>query len=205
MLPNARSGIAAVLLLVTGFVCARAQVVDFQSERPPMVEIHDQRRVHIGGESPCSRPAFDDSSWKLIRSDQPWDGQGYSGYRGMAWYRFQVLLPANHTPLALFIPVIYGTYQVFADGRLVGQLGGLPPENRLAFSFTVGSEKLIPLPNDLTSAGGPLTIAPRLWIDPRAHTSALGGGPQTAIRIGDAGLMDGGGPLQIGGGFGLCL
>ena len=201
MLPNARSGIAAVLLLVTGFVCARAQVVDFQSERAPMVEIHDQWRFHIGDDPRWSDPAFDDSSWKLIRSDQPWDGQGYSGYRGMAWYRFQVLLPANHTPLALFIPVIYGTYQVFADGRLVGQLGGLPPENRLAFSFTVGSEKLIPLPNDLTSAGGPLTIALRIWIDPRAPTNALGGGPQTAIRIGDAGLMDEWRTLQIRSGF----
>lgn len=201
MLPNARSGIAAVLLVVTGFVCARAQVVDFQSERAPMVEIHDQWRFHTGDDPRWSDPAFDDSSWKLIRSDQPWDGQGYSGYRGMAWYRFQVLLPANHTPLALFIPVIYGTYQVFADGRLVGQLGGLPPENRLAFSFTVGSEKLIPLPNDLTSAGGPLTIAIRIWIEPRAPTNALGGGPQTAIRIGDAGLMDEWRTLQIRSGF----
>lgn len=201
MLPNARSSIAAVLLVVTGFVCARAQVVDFQSERAPMVEIHDQWRFHTGDDPRWSDPAFDDSSWKLIRSDQPWDGQGYSGYRGMAWYRFQVLLPANHTPLALFIPVIYGTYQVFADGRLVGQLGGLPPENRLAFSFTVGSEKLIPLPNHLTSAGGPLTIAIRIWIDPRAPTNALGGGPQTAIRIGDAGLMDEWRTLQIRSGF----
>jgi sigma-B regulation protein RsbU (phosphoserine phosphatase) len=202
MLPNACSGIAAVLLVFTGFVCARAQVVDFQNERAPMVEIHDQWRFHTGDDPRWSDPAFDDSSWKLIRSDQPWDLQGYSGYRGTAWYRFQVLLPANHAPLALFIPVIYGTYQVFADGRLVGQLGGLPPENRLAFSFTVGSEKLIPLPNDLTSAGGPLTIAIRIWIDPRAAPkNALGGGPQAAIRIGDALLMDEWRILQIRSGF----
>jgi sigma-B regulation protein RsbU (phosphoserine phosphatase) len=201
MLPNARAGIAAVLLVVTGFVCARAQVVDFQSERAPMVEIHDQWRFHTGDDPRWSDPAFDDSSWKLIRSDQPWDRQGYSGYRGMAWYRFQVLLPANHPPRAPFLPVLSGSYQVFADGRLVGQLGGLPPENRLAFSFTVGSEKLIPLPIDLTSAGGPLTIAIRIWIDPRAPTNALGGGPQTAIRIGDAGLMEEWRTLQIRSGF----
>ncbi len=201
MRPRVRSGVAALLLALAGFVCARAQVVDFQNERVPMVEIHDLWRFHTGDAPYWSDPNFDDSNWKLLHSDQPWDGQGYPGYRGFAWYRFQVLLPANHAPLALFIPVIYGSYQVFADGRLVGQLGGLPPENRLAFSFTVGSEKLIPLPNDLTSKGGPLTIAIRIWINSRAPKYALGGGPQAAIRIGDAGLMDQWRTLQIRSGF----
>ncbi len=201
MLPNARSGIAAVLLVVAGLVCARAQVVDFQSERAPMVEIHDLWRFHTGDDSRWSDPNFDDSSWSLLRSDQPWDGQGYPGYRGFAWYRFQIVLPANHPPLALFIPPIYGNYQVFAGGRLIEQLGGLPPEDRLTFSFTVGSERLIPLPSDLTPAGGPLSIAIRVWINPRVPKNALGGGPQAAIRIGDTGLLDKWKTLQIRSGF----
>jgi len=201
VLPNARSSIAAVLLVVTGFVCARAQVVDFQNERAPMVEIHDQWRFQTGDDPRWSEPGFDDSQWPLIRSDQPWDTQGYPGYRGFAWYRFQVVLPAHHVPLALFIPVIYGNYQVFVGGRLVGQLGGMPPDDRLAFSFTVGSQKLIPVPDSPPSAGGQLTIAIRIWIDPRAPKNALGGGPQRAIRIGDAGLMDEWRTLQIRSGF----
>jgi len=201
MLPHARSGIAAVLLVVAGLVCARAQVVDFQNERLPVVEIHDLWRFHTGDDPRWSDPNFDDSQWSVLRSDQPWDGQGYPGYRGFAWYRFQVALPAHHSPLALFIPVIYGNYQVFAGGRLVGQLGGMPPEDRLAFSFTVGSERLIPLPSDLTSAGGPLNIAIRIWINPQTPTNALGAGPQAAIRIGDAGLLNEWKTLQIRSGF----
>src|SRR5580692_5866371 len=169
--------LAFALLSLISAKSTRAQVVDFQSERAPVVEIHDLWRFHTGddpdGKLGWSNPKFDDSHWPLIRSDQPWDGQGYPGYRGMAWYRFQVVLPAHHSPLALFIPVIYGNYQVFAGGRLVGQLGGMPPEDRLAFSFTVGSERLIPLPSDLTSAGGPLNIAIRIWINPQTPTNAL--------------------------------
>jgi serine phosphatase RsbU (regulator of sigma subunit) len=197
--------LAFALLSLINAKSARAQVVDFQSERAPVVEIHDLWRFHTGddpdGKLGWSNPKFDDSHWPLIRSDQPWDGQGYPGYRGMAWYRFQVVLPAHHSPLALFIPVIYGNYQVFAGGRLVGQLGGMPPEDRLAFSFTVGSQKLIPLPSDLTSTAGPLSIAIRIWINPQTPTNALGAGPQAAIRIGDAALLGEWKTLQIRSGF----
>jgi sigma-B regulation protein RsbU (phosphoserine phosphatase) len=210
MLPRHWDRRTTVLLVLALFAListkrAPSQVVDFQNERAPVVEIHSLWRFHTGddpdGKLGWSDPRFDDSQWPLIRSDQPWDGQGYPGYRGMAWYRFQVVLPAHHPPLALFIPVIYGNYQVFAGGRLVGQLGGMPPEDRLAFSFTVGSQKLIPLPSDLTSAAGPLSIAIRIWINPQTPTNALGAGPQAAIRIGDAALLGEWKTLQIRSGF----
>jgi hypothetical protein len=201
MRPRVRSGVAALLLVFADLICAQSQVVDFPNERLPVVEIHDQWRFHTGDNPRWSDSNFDDSSWKLLRSDQPWDGQGYPGYRGFAWYRFQVALPTRHGPLALFIPAIYGNCQIFAGGRLVGQIGAMPPQNRWEFSFTVGSQRLIPLPKDLTSAFNPLSIAIRIWIDPRAPKNALGGGPQTAIRIGDAGLLDEWRTLQIRSGF----
>lgn len=201
MSPKVRTGITAVLFVIASFVCAHSQVVDFQSERLPVVEIHGLWRFSTGDDYRWSDPTFDDSSWKLIRSDRPWDGQGYQGYRGMAWYRFRVLLPTNRASLALFIPAIYGGYQVFASGRLIGQFGPMPPQNGLAFSFTVGSEKLIRLPNDITSSGGILTIAIRIWIDPRIPRNALGGGPQTAISIGDVRMLEEWRTLQIRSGF----
>jgi hypothetical protein len=201
MLSKAHVGIAVALFIITSFTCAHSQVVDFQNERLPLVEIHDLWRFRTGDDYRWSNPTFDDSSWRLIRSDRPWDGQGYQGYRGMAWYRFRVLLPPNHASLALFIPSVYGAYQVFADGRLIGQLGGMPPEHWLAFSFTAGSEKLIPLPNDLTSRGGALAVAIRIWIDPREPKNALGGGPQAPILIGDAGRIEEWRTLKIRSGF----
>jgi hypothetical protein len=194
MLPFARSCIAAALLALVAILCARAQVVDFQNERQPVVEIHDLWRFHTGddpdGKLGWADPGFDDSSWKLLHSDRPWTVQGYPGYSGMAWYRFQVVLPANHQPLALWIPEISTSYQVFASGRLIGQLGGLPPREKVVRSFAVGTQQLIPLPSDLTSRGGPLTIAIRVWQWPRWSAGFSAGGPWEAVRIGDAGLLD---------------
>jgi hypothetical protein len=142
------SCIAGALLAVGSISCARAQVVDFQKERQPVVEIHDLWRFHTGddpdGKLGWADPRFDDSSWKLLRSDQPWTEQGYPGYSGMAWYRFQVILPANQQPLALYIPEISTSYQVFAGGRLIGQLGGLPPREKVIQDFGVGTQRLIP-------------------------------------------------------------
>jgi sigma-B regulation protein RsbU (phosphoserine phosphatase) len=206
MFPRHRHRRASVLLTfallsVISSILAPAQVVDLQNERAPIVEIHDLWRFHAGDDPHWSDPHFDDSQWSLLRSDQPWDGQGYPDYRGFAWYRFQVVLPPNHSPLAVFIPVIFESYQVFAGGRLVGKLGGMPPENTIEFSFTVGSQKLIPLPSDLTSAGGLLTIAIRVWLDPHVPKNSLGGGPNAPIRIGDAGLLGQWRTLQIRSGF----
>jgi hypothetical protein len=82
MRPRVRSGVAALLLALAGLVCAQAQVVDFQNERLPVVEIHDLWRFRTGDDPRWSDPNCDDSFWKLLRSDQPWDGQGYLGYRG---------------------------------------------------------------------------------------------------------------------------
>jgi sigma-B regulation protein RsbU (phosphoserine phosphatase) len=194
MLPRDRSCIAAALVAIASIACARGQVVDFQDERQPVVEIHDLWRFHTGddpdGKLGWADPGFDDSSWKLLRSDQPWSIQGFPGYSGIAWYRFKVILPPNQQHLALYIPEISTSYQVFADGRLSGQFGGLPPRENVVQSFGVGTTKLIPLPSDLTSRGGPLTIAIRVWQWPRWSVNLSPGGPYGAIRIGDAGLLD---------------
>ncbi|HEY1803161.1 MAG TPA: SpoIIE family protein phosphatase [Terracidiphilus sp.] len=186
--------VLAVALLPCLAIHARAQVVDFQNEREPVVKIHDLWRFHTGddpdGKLGWAAPGFDDSSWKLLSSDEPWSQHGFSGYTGFAWYRFQVVLPPSQKPMALFIPYISTSYQVFADGRLIGQFGGMPPHQMVVRSFGVGNEVLFPLPIDLTSRGGSLTIAVRVWEWPGWSASFAPGGPWEAVRIGDAGMLD---------------
>jgi hypothetical protein len=202
MLPHARSGFVALLLALSILPLARAQVVDFQKERQPVVEVHYLWRFHTGddpdGKLGWANPGFDDSSWKLLRSDQPWSVQGYAGYSGFAWYRFQFILPASQQPMALYVGRIMTSYQIFAGGRLIGQCGGLPPRETVVNGGedTIGTNELIPLPNDLTSRGGPVTIAIRVWQWPR-WSASIPGGPWGAIRIGDAGLLDQWKTLQI--------
>jgi hypothetical protein len=188
-----RLWIAAALLAVIAIPCARAQVVDFQNEREPVVKIHDLWRFHTGddpdGRLGWAAPGFDDSSWKLLRSDEPWNSQGYPDHTGFAWYRFRVILPPAPKPMALYIPGLNTSYQVFAEGRLIGQKGGLPPHQEIHHSFGVADEQLLLLPASLTSQGGPVTIAIRVWDWPGWSSSLAPGGPWQHTFIGDADLL----------------
>ncbi len=185
--------IAAALLSAVAIPAACAQVVDFQNEREPVVKIHDLLRFHTGddpdGRLGWAAPDFDDSSWKLLRSDEPWNSQGYPTYTGFAWYRFRVIVPPTPKPMALFIPEIGTSYQVFADGRLIGQKGGLPPHQEIQHSFGIADERLLLLPAGLTSRGGPVTIAIRVWDWPGWSSALGGGGPWQRMFIGDAELL----------------
>jgi Stage II sporulation protein E (SpoIIE) len=174
MNPYARSCIAAALLGVVSILCARAQVVDFQNERAPMVEIHGLWHFHTGddpdGKLGWANPTFDDSKWQLLHSDESLNAQSHPGDSGMSWYRFRVALPANQPPMSLYIPGIgyCASYQVFADGRLIGQLGGLPPHERVYWancSFTETSTlgQVMPIPAGAANGNGSVAIAIRVW------------------------------------------
>jgi hypothetical protein len=90
------------------------------------------------------------------------------------------VLPLQHGPLALYIPNVDVSCEVFANGRIIGQIGGLPPYRR----FIAQTRTVFPLPDDL-SQGGRMLIAIRVWLDPRMASSRAGG-LNPAPRTGDA-------------------
>ncbi len=159
---------------------AFAQTVDFQQARAPMDVLNGPWRFHAGDDPSFANPAFDDSSWSLLATDKGWSQQGYRGYGGVAWYRLAITLPANHGPLALYIPNVDVSCQVFANGRLIGQKGGLPPHPHWIFQ----SRLLFPIPDDLASSPR-LFLAIRVWAPPK-FAARLAGGLNHAPRIGDA-------------------
>ena len=121
--------------------------------------------------------------------------QGYPGYGGMAWYRFRVLLPPNHPPMALYIPGIGTSYQVFAGGRLIGQFGGLPPHEKAYLSHSGGETgqyprlgQVISIPTSVAHGTTPLVIAIRVWT---WSEWAFGMDQQSyqPLSIGDPGLL----------------
>ncbi len=159
---------------------AYAQTVDFDKDRVPMTVLHGPWRFHAGDDASWANPAFDDSGWSLLNADKGWSEQGYAGYGGVAWYRLAIALPAHHGPLALYIPNVDVSCQVFANGRLIGQVGGLPPQPHLVSQSRI----LFAIPNDV-AATGRLLLAIRIW-EPANYATALPGGLYPAPRIGDA-------------------
>jgi hypothetical protein len=177
--------LAVALLFVIALNLAQAQVFDMEKDRVPMTVLDGPVRFHTGddadGKLGWASPGFEDSSWALIGSGKSWSEQGYKDYGGLAWYRFRVVLPHKHRQLALYIPSLFTSYQVFAGGRLIGQMGGLPPHE----SVHTTPPCVFRLPAETTDS---VLIAIRVWHWPR-WVMYTPGGFSRPPRIGDADLI----------------
>ncbi len=165
------------LLVVALALPACAQVFNLEQGRVQITTLDGLMRFHTGDNPLWSHPDFNDASWPLLSSSKSWSEQGYKDYGGFAWYRFQVILPTNHRPLALYVPKIMTSYQVFADGKLIGSFGGFPPD---AIVYNIHQHILL-LPPEKNSQ---MEIAIRVWHWP--HWAIFyGGGFSAPPRIGD--------------------
>jgi hypothetical protein len=171
------------LLLMAAAYGAQAQVFDFQNIHPQTISLGGLWRFHLGddpeGTLGWADPAFDDSNWPLLRSDVNWREQGYKNYTGYAWYRFKVILPETQKPWAICIPRLRTSYQIFADGKLIGQFGGMPPHGEYIIDF----DHIFPLPPEGRPSGRVLSIAIRVW--QMGGFDNAGGGPEGAATIGE--------------------
>src|SRR3569833_3146391 len=138
-------------------------------------------RFHAGDAPAWSAANFDDSSWSLLVAGKSWSQQGYSGYGGVAWYRLRVIIPPHSDSLALDFPYLENSAQIFANGRLIGQVGLLPPSP----AFYIQYDSLFPIPPDVASHEEPLQLAVRVWLNP-AYAGANSGGLSTVPRLGNA-------------------
>lgn len=198
MLARKLTSLSAILFTLLLLACARPahpQTFDLEQDRVQMAPLDGLFRFHTGDDPRWSSPSFDDSTWPLLRSDTNWSDQGYKEYAGFAWYRFRVLLPAQHPPLALYIENIYTSYQVFAGGQFIGQTGGLPPHpkvlytGRQIFSLPTPQSGTPPSSTPPSTTPQSLSIAIRVWHYP-GWANYYPGGLQESPRIGDARLLN---------------
>ena len=115
-----------VSLILFSLLCAcalPAQTFNLITGRVPVTSLDGLWRFHTGDNPAWANPEFDDSQWPVLRSDQDWGEQGYKGYSGFAWYRFQIVVPAGGKPVSLLLSNINTGYQVYANGTLIGSAG----------------------------------------------------------------------------------
>ena len=158
---------------------AIAQTMDLEKNRVSITDLAGPWRFHTGDDPAWSSPTFDDSGWSLLVAGMPWTQQGYAHDSGVAWYRLRILLPAHPGPLAFYLSGVQNSAQVFANGRLIGQVGGMPPHPQA----DIRGYLLSPIPGDAVAGGRPLVLAVRVWLWPKA--AGLGGGLSSVPRIGD--------------------
>ena len=97
------------------------------TDRLQIATLDGQWRFHAGDDPRWANPNFNDSSWPLVRSDKSWPEQNLPVASGSYWYRVRVFVPAGAASLSLYCPALHFSYQVFADGRLLGGVGAMPP------------------------------------------------------------------------------
>jgi hypothetical protein len=172
-----------VLFLVSFGLRLSAQDFSLANGRIPVTSLDGQWRFHPG-DSPqtggqdngqagkhwaWADPKFEDSKWDLISSTHVWDSHVYP--QAMGWYRFRVAVSAGADPLTLDLPQIDTCYQVFADGKLIGSYGKMPPN---PIPYWGGFNHLYAVP--LQGGARTITFAIRVWQWP-ALGRYYGGGP----------------------------
>ena len=155
-----------------------------------------------------AQPGFDDSHWETLDlSPRPgwkdpyngdpryvpgWTATGHSGYIGWAWYRIRATAAAAAgEKLALSGPIyVDDGYQVFANGKLIGQAGDFTSSSKAPTVYATGPA-IYPLAQASAAEGktGTATqvIAFRVWMGPMGIThSAYAGGLHYAPVLGEA-------------------
>jgi len=177
-----------LFLLLATFLCgfARAQSFEILDGNLRVTSLDGLWRFHTGDDPTWASPRFDDSQWSLLKSTEGWPTQGYRGYSGMAWYRFQVTVPASLDHVSLYLPRIGTCYEVYADGTLAGTFGRMPP-NRLPY-FGGGWYQIYTLPAG-KHAKRMIEIAVRVWHWPHEAASFAGGPQNGGGLVGDSNLI----------------
>lgn len=143
-------------------------------------------QFHTGDDPQWTSPSFDDSGWESIQVDGPWGSQDHPAYTGYAWYRRHVKIQTvagSGTKYALLMPPVDDTYEIFWNGKPIGQFGKFPPQPRWYYTAFPSSFSLP------AAESGTIAIrvwkAPLLFVDP----ASLGGlyGPPL---LGDADTID---------------
>jgi hypothetical protein len=168
--------LSAILLAISW--SAVGQKADLRNDRVDMTVLSGPWRFHAGDDPAWANPSFNDSTWSLLHADKSWSRQGYADYGGVAWYRLEVTLPPQPGPLALYIDSVRVSCQVFVNGQLIGQLGGLPPDPK----WVTSDRLMFPIPHDAADSGR-LLFAIRVW-EPTEYAHVLTGGFTIAPRLG---------------------
>jgi hypothetical protein len=175
-----------VMLVLSICTLARAQSFDLTNGRVPVASLDGLWRFHTGDDPAWADPNFDDLKWSLLRSDRDWSSQGFKIYSGMAWYRFQVVVPVGLDHVSLLLPSIATCYEVYADGSLIGTYGKMPP-NTIPYSGGAHQRYRLPAGKRL---GTGIEIALRVWHSPRFAKDGVGGGPRFGGGlVGDSSLV----------------
>lgn len=158
----------------------------FDLDREPVASLDGQWRFHPGDDPRWSQPGFDDSGWTLIKTGESWYIQGFPHLNGLAWYRATVEIPDGTEELSLLVPYVVTSYQVFANGQLLGGVGAMPPQKHPVGQFRVWAVYRLPA---AAGRAHSVILAFRVWHSP-LWQNLIGGEIDNGLRLGATPLIE---------------
>ena len=125
--------IAALLLASMAAVAEPPAPLSINPLGRAVLPMNGPWQFHPGDDMGWASPDFDDSSWAQIETGRTWEEQGFRNLTGFAWYRRRIVLtpsgdePAEALPLAIRLPYVENSAEVYWNGRLIGSWGSVPP------------------------------------------------------------------------------
>ena len=176
-------------------------IIDLAANREPITLLQGNWRFHPGDDPRWSDPHFDDSAWATLQPTTEWSSQGYTEKNSLAWLRFQLRILPHTSSFVLWLPSFPKNYQLFADGRLIGQVGDFRPGKQHPLTH---ASRVFTVPVPVSNEPELVTVALRLWQAPWLvgvgenilDTSPSAGEPSTVLdqfaTSKDASLLAGG-------------
>jgi hypothetical protein len=200
------SVLSTLLLSLTLFCGARA--AETSPANPislgrAVVALNGPWKFHTGDDVRWAGPDFDDSDWESVDltpaagahdSDvgltgyvPGWQTKGHRGYIGYAWYRVRVSIesPAGEGLALSGPPYVDSAYQVFFDGRLIGEFGDFSGATPAAYG--IHRPKFFPLSAadiSMAQSQNGFLIAFRVWMGSWMLGDPESGGIRIAPSLG---------------------
>ena len=139
--------------------------------------ISGQWKFKAGDELFWGAAEYDDSKWNDTTVPQRWLEQGYPETEQFAWYRLSLqLAPSTKDKwgkLGVEIGKVLSAYEIYAGGKLLGGIGGLPPNSDVNYDQT----RIYSIPLSAINSEGKLVLALRVWGGTDFSVIRWGGGP----------------------------
>src|SRR6201997_2531689 len=205
-----RPALFLLVLIVTSCVSLPAQNTPAPADMTitlgnSVVALTGPWKFQIGDNPQWSDPNFNDASWETVSLGAPensldpstgfkgfvpgWTAKGHPGYSGFAWYRIKIRIAGADAPLSLLAPIsVDDSYQVFANGRLLGSFGNFDRPTP-TFYFTRPLMFALATAQEHDSPEQNMVLAFRFYMSPATVLQAQSGGMHTPPVVGLTGTI----------------
>jgi cephalosporin-C deacetylase-like acetyl esterase len=158
--------------------------------KAPETVLNNQWKFAAGDNPQWASPDYDDSAWATLSAALSWENQGYPDLDGFAWYRQQLVIPAEwqsdiqkHGGVILKYDNADDADELFVNGKSIGATGAFPPSYKSKYGqkrkYVIAPEHLVfDRPNTIAirvydGGGGGGLLSAQTTIRPRQATDAV--------------------------------